>query len=79
MSRRSDDELEAPAIWMTVVDEDGEPIAFDSVHEAMRALQEYVDPRGTVSVHEKDCAGEVSCDCGVETYTISELLPKAQA
>lgn len=72
-----DDEI----VSMQFCDEDGNPIAFESVEEAIRLLRKHVEPGGRFELHAAGCSGELGpdCDCGVEVFTEAECNPKASA
>jgi hypothetical protein len=73
----TDDEQEQ----IVIVDEDGNPVEFEDVHEAIRLLRTHLMPGSSLELHSRGCDGKrgPDCDCGVKVYTERECNPKVSA
>jgi hypothetical protein len=60
-------------------EETSEIAEFDTMHEALDALREYLDADGIVEVHSDGCDGRSGCGCGFITLKACELMPGVKA
>lgn len=74
MATDEDDEI-------IICDEDGNPIEFEDIHDAIRLLRDHLMPGSHMELHAAGCDGSrgVDCECGVKVYTEAECNPKVQA